>query len=81
MRSRVERWAQVRITSQLIDASTGAHLWANRIDGSLADIFDLRDQVALGVVTAVAPKVEQAEIERAKRKPTVSVLTTIFCAA
>src|SRR5207237_6678041 len=37
----------VRITSQRIDAATGAHLWANRFDGSLADIFDLQDQVAL----------------------------------
>jgi TolB-like protein len=64
---------QVRITSQLIDASTGAHLWAHRFDGSLADIFDLQDQVALGVVSAVTPKVEHAEIERAKRKPTDSL--------
>ena len=65
--------SQVRITSQLIDASTGAHLWADRFDGSLADIFDLQDQVALGVVSAVTPKVERAEIERAKRKPTDSL--------
>jgi TolB-like protein/Flp pilus assembly protein TadD len=64
---------QVRITSQLIDASTGAHLWADRFDGSLSDIFDLQDEVALGVVCAAAPKVEQAEIERAKRKPTDSL--------
>jgi TolB-like protein len=64
---------QVRITSQLIDTSTGAHLWANRFDGSLPDIFDLQDQVALGVVGAVTPKVERAEIDRAKRKPTDSL--------
>jgi TolB-like protein/Tfp pilus assembly protein PilF len=64
---------QVRITSQLIDASTGAHLWANRFDGSFADIFDLQDQVALGVVGAVTSKLEQAEIKRAKRKPTDSL--------
>jgi TolB-like protein len=64
---------QVRITSQLINASTGAHLWANRFDGSLVDIFDLQDQVALGVVSAVAPKLEQAEIARAKRNPTDSL--------
>jgi TolB-like protein len=64
---------QVRITSQLIDAATGAHLWADRFDGSLEDIFDLQDQVALGVVGAVAPKLERAEIERAKRKPTDSL--------
>src|SRR5262249_52570656 len=64
---------QVRITSQLIDTSTGAHLSANRFDGSLAAIFDLQDEVASGVVSAVTPKVEQAEIERAKRKPTESL--------
>ena len=64
---------QVRITSQLIDASSGGHLWANRFDGSVADIFDLQDEVALGVVSAVTPRVEQAEIERAKRKPTHSL--------
>jgi len=64
---------QVRITSQLIDAATGAHLWADRFDGCLADIFDLQDQVALGVVGAVVPKLEQAEINRAKRKPTDSL--------
>ncbi len=64
---------QVRITSQLIDASTGAHLWADRFDGILTDIFDLQDQVALGVVGAVAPTVERAEIERSKRKPTDSL--------
>jgi TolB-like protein/Flp pilus assembly protein TadD len=64
---------QVRITSQLIDASTGTHLWANRFEGSLADIFDLQDQVALAVVSAVAPKLERAEIARAKRNPTDSL--------
>ena len=64
---------RVRITGQLIDASTGAHLWADRFDGELADIFDLQDQVTASVVGAIAPKLEQAEIERAKRKPTESL--------
>ena len=63
----------MRITGQLIDASTGAHLWADRFDGELADIFDLQDQVTASVVGAIAPKLEQAEIERAKRKPTESL--------
>jgi adenylate cyclase len=62
--------ARVRITGQLIDTSTGAHLWAERFDGGLEDIFDLQDQVTASVVGAIAPKLEQAEIERAKRKPT-----------
>ncbi|HEX9769375.1 MAG TPA: adenylate/guanylate cyclase domain-containing protein [Kiloniellales bacterium] len=64
---------RVRITGQLIDAATGAHLWAHRFDGTLDDVFDLQDQVAASVVGAIAPKLEQAEIERAKRKPTESL--------
>jgi len=61
---------KVRITGQLIDSETGAHLWADRFDGALEDIFDLQDQVTGNVVAAVAPRITQAEIERAKRKPT-----------
>ena len=61
---------RLRITGQLIDAATGAHLWADRFDGALEDVFDLQDQVTTNVVGAIAPKIEQAEIERAKRKPT-----------
>jgi len=61
---------RVRITGQLIDASTGAHLWADRFDGRLEDIFELQDQVTSSVVGAISPKLQQAEIERAKRKPT-----------
>jgi TolB-like protein/class 3 adenylate cyclase/Tfp pilus assembly protein PilF len=62
--------SRVRITGQLIDAATGAHLWADRFDGALEDIFDLQDQVTSSVVGAIAPKLEQAEIERTNRKPT-----------
>jgi TolB-like protein/tetratricopeptide (TPR) repeat protein len=61
---------RVRITGQLVDAATGVHLWADRFDGALEDIFDLQDQVMVRVVSAIAPRLEQAEIERAKRKPT-----------
>ncbi|MGH6816580.1 MAG: winged helix-turn-helix domain-containing tetratricopeptide repeat protein [Hyphomicrobiaceae bacterium] len=61
---------RVRITAQLIDASTGTHLWADSFDGGIEDIFDLQDQVAASVVGAMSPKLEQAEIERARRKPT-----------
>jgi adenylate cyclase len=60
---------RVRVTGQLIDAVTGAHLWADRFDGALEDIFDLQDRVTTSVVGAIAPKLEQAEIDRAKRKP------------
>jgi TolB-like protein/class 3 adenylate cyclase len=63
---------RVRITGQLIEAATGRHLWADRFDGTLEDIFDLQDQVTTKVVGAIAPTLEQAEIERAKRKPTGS---------
>jgi tetratricopeptide (TPR) repeat protein len=61
---------RLRITGQLINASTGAHLWADRFDGRLAEVFDLQDQVAMSVVGAIARRLEEAEIERAKRKPT-----------
>jgi TolB-like protein/Tfp pilus assembly protein PilF len=61
---------RVRITGQLIDATIGAHLWAERFEGTLDDIFELQDQVTASVVGAIAPQLERAEIERAKRKPT-----------
>src|SRR5262249_2119627 len=62
----------VRITGQLIDATTGGHLWADRFEGTLGDIFELQDQMTEDVVGAIAPQLERAEIERAKRKPTES---------
>jgi TolB-like protein len=64
---------RVRITGQLIDAANGAHLWADRFDGAIDDVFDLQDRVTASVVGAIAPKLQQAEIERAKRKPTDSL--------
>ncbi len=65
--------SRMRITGQLIDASTGTHLWADRFEGALEDIFDLQDQMTASVVGAIAPKLEQAEIERAKLKPTANL--------
>ena len=64
---------RVRITGQLIDAATGAHLWADRFDSELEDIFDLQDRVTSSVIGAISPQLERAEIERAKRKPTESL--------
>jgi adenylate cyclase len=64
---------RVRIAGQLIDAATGAHIWADRFDGALDDIFALQDQVASSVVGAVEPKLRQSEAERAARKPTESL--------
>lgn len=55
----------MRITAQLIDALTGTHLWADRFDGALDDIFELQDGVASGVVGPVEPRLRQSEIERA----------------
>src|ERR1700730_11979045 len=65
--------SRVRITGQLIDAATSAHIWADRFDGALDDIFELQDQVASSVVGAIAPKLRSFEIERAFRKPTDSL--------
>lgn len=64
---------KVRITGQLIDARSGTHIWAERFEGLLDDIFELQDQIAESVVGAIAPQLERAEIERAKRKPTESL--------
>src|ERR1700756_5120158 len=64
---------RVRITGQLIDTATGMHLWADRFEGSLDDIFALQDQLAASVVGAIAPQLERAEIQRAQRKPTESL--------
>jgi adenylate cyclase len=64
---------RVRITGQLIDTATGAHIWADRFDGALDDVFELQDQVAARVVGAIEPKLRQSEIERATRKPTESL--------
>ena len=65
--------SKVRITAQLIDAMNGSHLWADRFDGGLEDIFDLQNQIAASIVGAIAPKLEEAEIERSRRKPTDSL--------
>jgi TolB-like protein len=58
----------VRVTGQMIDSSTGAHVWAERYDRSFEDIFALQDEIALSAVGAIAPSVRKAEIERVRRK-------------
>ena len=60
---------RLRITAQLIDAQSGAHAWADRFEGSPADVFDFQDEVTKKVVVAVAPRVERAEVARALRRP------------
>src|SRR6266436_1892831 len=64
---------RVRITGQLVDAATGNHIWADRYDSTLEDIFDLQDRVTMSVIGAIAPQLERAEIARAQRKPTESL--------
>jgi len=61
---------RVRITGQLIDALTGTHLWADRFDGSLEDIFELQDKVATSVAGVIEPTLQAAEIRRSGTRPT-----------
>ena len=60
----------VRISAQLIDATTGAHLWADRFDGSLEDVFELQDKVAISVAGVIEPTLEAAETRRLADWPT-----------
>jgi adenylate cyclase len=64
---------RVRITAQLIEAETGAHLWADRFDGSMEDVFDLQDQVATSVAGVIEPALRQAETRRARSRPTTDL--------
>jgi len=61
---------RVRITAQLIDATNGAHLWADRFDGSLEDVFDLQDKVATSVAGIIEPALQAAETARSANRPT-----------
>jgi TolB-like protein len=64
---------RVRITGQLIDAGSGAHVWAERYDRKFDDVFALQDEIALSVVGAIEPSLRQAEVERVRRKRTGSL--------
>ncbi len=64
---------RVRIAGQLIDSTTGAHIWGDHFDGTLDDIFEFQDRVAGVVVGAIEPRLRRAEAERAVRKPTASL--------
>ena len=65
--------SRVRIVGQLIDAATGAHIWADRFEGDLTDVFQLQDRVTMSVAGAIEPKIRVAEMERALRKPTANL--------
>ena len=60
---------RVRVTAQLIDAGTGNHLWAERYDRKLEDIFSVQDEIARRIVTSLAPRIEAEDLDLAKRKP------------
>jgi len=60
---------RLRFISQLIDAKTGAHIWADRFEGEMSDVFDLQDRITESVVAVIEPNIQRAEIERLKRKP------------
>ena len=64
---------RMRITGQLIDALSGAHLWADRFDGSMDEVFDLQDSVALSVAGVIEPTLEVAEIHRSALRPTADL--------
>jgi adenylate cyclase len=64
---------RVRITGQLVESTTGTHIWGDHYDGDLGEIFELQDRVTIDAVGAITPKLEQAEIERTGRKPTESL--------
>jgi TolB-like protein len=64
---------RMRITAQLIEAETGTHLWADRFDGSLEDVFDLQDQIAVSVAGVIEPALQAAETARSVRRPTADL--------
>jgi adenylate cyclase len=64
---------RIRATGQLIDATTEAHIWADKFDSDLEHVFDLQDRVTSSVIGAMSPQLERAEIERARRKPSDSL--------
>src|SRR5262245_59561829 len=70
---------RVRITGQLIDAVTGAHLWADRFERDLTDVFALQDEVTIAVVSAIQPKLLQTEIALATRRRPENLNAYDFC--
>ena len=64
---------RVRIAAKLIDATTGAHLWADRFDGSLEDVFELQDNVAASIAGVIEPALQAAEAARSIRRPTTDL--------
>lgn len=59
---------RVRITAQLVESDAGSHIWSNKVDGQVADLFDLQDRMAAEVASAIQPSIRRAEVERARKK-------------
>ncbi len=64
---------RLRFTGQLVDTTSGSHIWADRFDGEMSDVFDLQDRMTESVVGAIEPKLQLAEIERVKHKPAANL--------
>ena len=72
---------RVRITAQLVETETGAHVWADRFDGSLEHIFDLQDHVATSVAGVIEPILQAAEMRRSAARPTTDLTAyDLYCA-
>ena len=65
--------SRVRFVGQLIDASSGGHIWADRFEGDMSDVFELQDRFTESAVAAIEPKLQTAEIERLKKKPAANL--------
>src|SRR5262249_34874196 len=65
--------SRLRFTGQLIDATSGAHIWADRFEGEMSDVFELQDRFTESVVAAIEPNLQLAEIERRKHKPATNL--------
>jgi TolB-like protein len=65
--------SRLRFTAQLIDATSGIHIWADRFDGEMSNVFELQDRITESVVAAIEPKIELAEIERLRHKPAANL--------
>jgi len=70
---------RVRITAQLIDAETGTHLWADRFDGLIEDVFELQDKIAISVAGVIEPALQAAETARSAGRPTDDLTAYAFC--
>jgi hypothetical protein len=70
---------RVRITGQLIDATNGTHIWADRFDGSLEDVFELQDKVAISVAGVIEPALQAAETTRSINRPTNDITAYDLC--